>query len=186
MVSLFSLAVPIVVSAVLVFVASSFMHMVLTYHRHDYRKLPKEDEVMGALRGFSLPPGDYMLPCAGSSAAARDPAFLEKMSKGPVAIMTVVPSGPPAMGTSLTLWFVYAIVVNTFAGYIASRAVGPGTDYLEVFRFVSTAAFMGYSLALAQFSIWYRRNWGTTVRSMLDGLVYGLLTAGVFGWLWPR
>jgi hypothetical protein len=55
-----------------------------------------------------------------------------------------------------------------------------------VFRLVGTAAFMGYSLALLQHSIWYKRNWGTTLKSVFDGLLYGLLTAGVFGWLWPR
>jgi hypothetical protein len=81
---------------------------------------------------------------------------------------------------------VYCILVSVFAAYLTGRAVGPGTEYLEVFRFAGTTAFAGYSLALLQNSIWWRKNWGTTLRSMLDGLIYGLLTAGVFGWLWPR
>ena len=89
------------------------------------------------------------------------------------------------MGKSLLLWFVYVVVVTIFAAYIAGRALGPGTHYLLVFRFVGASAFMGYSLALPQQSIWYRRNWGTTLLSMFDGLVYALLTAGTFGWLWP-
>ncbi len=80
----------------------------------------------------------------------------------------------------------YILVVNTFAAYIAGRALGPGVDYLAVFRFVGAAAFLGYSLALAQSSIWAARAWTTTATSMFDGLVYGLLTAGTFGWLWPR
>jgi hypothetical protein len=100
--------------------------------------------------------------------------------------MTVAPGGPISMGSNLAQWFFYSIVVSVFAGYIASRAAGPGADYMTVFRFVGTAAFMGYSLGLAQHSIWYMRNWGTTLRSMFDGLVYALLTAGTFGWLWPR
>ena len=90
------------------------------------------------------------------------------------------------MTTSLVLWFLYSVVVSFFAAYIAGRAVGPGADYLTVFRFVGSTAFMGYSLALLQNSIWYKRNWGMTLKSMFDGLVYGLLTAGTFAWLWPR
>jgi hypothetical protein len=90
------------------------------------------------------------------------------------------------MASNLVLWFIYTVVVSFFAAYIAGRAVGPGSDYLVVFRFVGTTAFMGYALALPQNSIWYRRSWGTTLKSMFDGLVYALLTAGTFGWLWPR
>src|SRR5215475_4418598 len=100
--------------------------------------------------------------------------------------MTISPGGPPSMGKSLSLWFLYCLVVNFFSAYVASRALGSGAPYLSAFRFVGTAAFMGYSLALAQDSIWYRRSWNTTLKSMVDGLVYGLLTAGTFGWLWPR
>ena len=90
------------------------------------------------------------------------------------------------MSKSLTLWFLFIIVVNLFAAYVTGRALDPGADYLTVFRFVGTTAFMGYSLALLQQSIWFRRNWGSTAKSMFDGLVYALLTAGVFGWRWPQ
>jgi hypothetical protein len=186
MVPLPSLAVPILLSAVVVFVASSIIHMVLGYHRHDVRPMAKEDEVMAALRPFAIPPGDYALPCARSMQALKDPDFVAKMKAGPVAFVTVGPSGPPSMGKSLALWFVYSIVVSVFAAYIAGRALGPGAPYLAVFRFAGCSAFMGYSLALLQNSIWWRRNWGMTLRSMFDGLIYGLLSAGVFGWLWPR
>jgi hypothetical protein len=186
MVPLLSLVIPIFVSAVVVFVASSIVHMLLPFHRTDFRKLPKEDEVMDALRGFSVPPGDYAVPCAGSPEGMKHPEFLEKMKKGPVVFMTIVPSGPPSMGINLFLWFLYSVVVSIFAAYIAGRALSPGSHYLAVFRFVGCSAFMGYSLALLQNSIWYKRGWGATLRSMFDGLVYGLLTAGVFGWLWPR
>ena len=90
------------------------------------------------------------------------------------------------MGRSLALWFVYAIVVGIFAAYIAGHALAPGTRYAEVLRFAGCTAFLAYSLALLQNSIWYWRNWGATLRSMFDGLVYGLLTGAMFAWLWPR
>jgi len=186
MVSLPSLWLPIVLSAVLVFIASFILHMVLTYHVADYRKLPAEDDTMEALRKFSLPPGDYMVPNGGGTAAMKDPAFIAKMNKGPVVLMTVMPNGMPAMGGLLAQWFVYCLVVSVIAAYVASRAVGPGADYLQVFRFAGTTAFVAYSLALWQDSIWYRKSWATTARNNFDGLVYGLLTGGAFGWLWPN
>lgn len=186
MVPVLSLWVPIFLSAILVFVLSSIIHMVLTYHRSDFRRLPREDEVLDAFRNLRIAPGDYAAPHAGSPAGMKDPAYVEKVNKGPVVLMTVVPGGPPTMGTSLALWFLYAVMVSVFAAYIAGRALGPGAYYLEVFRFVGTAAFMGYSFALLQNSIWFKRNWGTTLKSVFDGLVYALVTAGTFGWLWPQ
>jgi hypothetical protein len=186
MVPVLSLWLPILLAAVIVFVASSLFHMVLTYHRSDYKKVPKEDEVMEALRRFSIPPGDYLFPCAASPSDMKAPGFVEKMKKGPVVWMTVMPSGPPSMGASLAQWFVYCVVVGIFAAYITGRALDRGADYLQVFRFAGCTAFIGYSLALWQNTIWYKRNWVTTFKSTVDGLVYGLLTAGTFGWLWPR
>lgn len=186
MVPVTSLALPILLSAVICFVASSVIHMFLPIHRNDLKKLPKEDEAMDALRRFNIPPGDYAIPCAGSPEAMKKPEFLEKRAKGPVAFMTVLPAGPMSMGRPLAEWFVYLIIVSWLAAYVTGRAVGSGADYLAVFRFAGTTAFIGYSMALPQNSIWWRRGWGMTIKTMLDGLVYGLLTGGVFGWLWPR
>lgn len=186
MVAMTSLWIPIVLSAVIVFVASSIIHMVLPYHRNDLRRVPKEDEMLDAIRRLDLPPGDYAVPHAGSMSGMKDPAFVEKMKKGPIALMTIAPGADPSMGRSLTLWFLYSILVSFFSAYITGRALGAGAPYLAVFRFVGATAFMGYSFALLQSSIWYRRSWGTTLKSVFDGFVYGLLTAGTFGWLWPR
>jgi hypothetical protein len=188
MVPITSLVVPIVLSAVLVFLASSVIHMALGYHRADYQRVPKEDEVQEALRRFALPPADYMVPAPPPGLGARDPGFVEKYKKGPVMIMTVMPPAPggtPAMGAQLVQWFVYCLVVALIAAYVAGRALAPGAPYLEAFRFAGTTAFVGYAMALPQYSIWYKRSWGTTLRSMFDGLVYGLLNGGAFGWLWP-
>jgi hypothetical protein len=183
---LLSLWLPILLSAVLVFVASSLLHMVLGYHAADWQKLPEEDAVQEALRRFQMPPGDYALPCPTSAAHQQSDEFKAKQAKGPVLVMTTWPSGPQNMTGSLVLWFVYAVVVGTVAALVAGTTIPPGADGHLVFHTVALVAFAGYSLALAQHSIWYHRRWRTTLVSMADGLIYALLTAGVFAWLWPN
>src|SRR5688500_17308499 len=121
-----------------------------------------------------------MVPRPTSREELRDPAFLQKVNEGPNLVLTVMPAGPFSMGRNLVQWFLYCLVVSLFAAYIASRALPPGTEYMQVFRFTGTTAFLGYSAALWQMSIWYRRAWSTTVKATIDGLIYALLTAGTF------
>ena len=185
MTGLFALWLPILLSAVIVFVASSVIHMVLPWHKSDYPKIPNEDRVRDALRPLAIPPGDYMVPRPSSRQEMASPEFAEKVKQGPNLIMTVLPPGPWKMGRNLTMWFLYTLVVGYFAAYVAGRALPPGAQYLAVFRFVGVTAFIGYAVALWQMSIWYRRAWSTTLKGTVDGLIYALLTAGTFGWLWP-
>ncbi|RLD24301.1 MAG: hypothetical protein DRI71_02945 [Bacteroidetes bacterium] len=185
MVSLTALWLPILLSAVLVFVLSSIIHMVFSYHESDFKGLPQEKEVMDALRSFNLEEGEYVMPKASGQAERNSDEYKEKMNRGPMGFLTIYPSGPPAMGKNLVLWFIYALVVSVFAAYIAGIALKPDAHYLSVFRFTGTTAFVGYSLGLIQNSIWYKRAWSATFKSMFDGLIYALFTAGVFGWLWP-
>ena len=186
MTALSSLWLPILVSSVFVFVASSLIHMLLPWHKGDYRKVPDQDRVMEALRPFGIAPGDYMLPRCSNMQEMCSPEYLDKLKKGPVAILTVMPNGMMSMARSMTLWFLYLVVVAVFAAYVAGRALPVGARYLSVFRFVGATAFIGYSVALWQMSIWYRRAWSTTFKATFDGLIFALLTAGTFGWLWPR
>lgn len=181
-----TLWLPILLSAVFVFVVSSLIHMVLKYHANDFKKLAEQDAIQAALRPFNIPPGDYCLPRADSMKEMKAPEFMEKLNKGPVAMITVLKSGSMNMGTSLLLWFLYSVVVSIFSAYIAWHAVPAGGSYLSVFRFAGCAAFMGYALALFQGAIWYGRNWCTVLKTVFDGLIYALVTAGVFGWLWPK
>ena len=181
-----ALWLPILLASVIVFVASSIIHMAPLWHRNDYPRLAQEDAVIAALRPLDLPPGDYMVPRASSMAEMGSPEFIDKMNQGPVLILTVVPKGPWSMGQNLSLWFVYCLVVSFIAAYVAGRALPAGAHYLAAFRFAGVTAFVGYSLALWQMSIWYKRAWISTLKGTIDGLIYALLTAGTFGWLWPR
>ena len=183
MVLIRSLWLPIVVSAVGVFVASFLIHMVLRYHRGDYRKVPAEDEVMDGLRKANIPPGNYFMPHASGPAEMKTPEYLEKKNRGPIAILTVM--SKPSMGKSLVQWFIYCLVISVFAAYVAGRASSPGVEFAEVVRFAGTTAFAGYALALWQNSIWYRVSWSATIKSTFDGLIYALITGAIFGWLWP-
>jgi hypothetical protein len=186
MVYLTELWLPILLSAVIVFVASSLIHMLLGYHRGDYKKLPDEQNLLEAIRKASVPPGNYTFPYSDSPRDMSSPEMIAKYNKGPVGLMQVLPSAPPFMPKYLALWFAYSVVISVFAAYLAGRTLGPGTPYLTVFRVTGTAAFIGYGLGNLPDSIWRAQLWSTTVKHVIDGLVYALLAAGVFGWLWPR
>jgi hypothetical protein len=186
MIPITTLWLPILIGAVLVFVASSVIHMLLPYHRNDFWKVPGEDAVMEALRPFDIPPGDYMLPHGGGPEAMKSEEFREKLDKGPIALFTVLPPGSASsMAPQLVQWLAYCLLVGIVAAYLGGRMLGPGAEYLDVFRVTGTVAFASYSMALMQRSIWYKASWSTTLKSMFDGLVYAALTAGAFGWLWP-
>src|SRR5213593_5078544 len=101
MTGLAALWLPILLSAVLVFVVSSVIHMVSPWHKSDYPKLSSEDRVMDALRPLAIPPGDYMMPRPSRRPELRTPQFLEKYKRGPVLMLTVWPGGSMYMGKQL-------------------------------------------------------------------------------------
>jgi hypothetical protein len=185
MISLLSLWQPILLASVIVFIASSIIHMAPLWHRNDFAALPGEDEVRKALQPLAIPPGDYFVPRP-AAGQMRSPEYKEKLVKGPVAVITVMPNGMINMTRNLGQWFVFLVVVSFFTAYIASRALGVGAAYPRVFQIAGATAFIGYSLALCELSIWYRRSWALTLKAFVDGLIYASLTAGTFGWLWPR
>jgi hypothetical protein len=186
MVSVTQLWLPVLLGAVLVFVASSIIHMVLGYHAGDYKKVPQEDEAMAAMRPFNLAPGDYAMPKPSSMAAMKDPAFQKKWAAGPIMFFTVMPAGQQEMAGQFIGWFLYSVFIGGVTAYVTGLAYAPGTDYMHIFRMATTVAFIGYVGSLPQFSIWYKRSWRTTLVGMFDGLIFGMLTAGALGWLWPR
>ena len=186
MITIASLWLPILLSAVVVFVASTIIHMGPFWHRNDFTRMPREGEVLDALRPLAIPPGDYFIPRASGTQEMRSREFKDKLNQGPVAVLTVMPNGPLPMQRSLVQWFVFLIVVSIFCAYIAGRTLPAGTPYLRVHQVVGATAFLAYALALCELSIWYRRSWSLTLKGALDGLIYAALTGGTFGWLWPH
>ena len=186
MTDLYALWLPILLSSILVFVVSSIIHMMLPWHSSDYPRLANQDQIMDALRPLAIPPGGYMIPMPSKSEDMASAEFAEKMKKGPVLILQVMPSGPWPMGRNLSLWLVYLVVVGLFAAYVAGLALPAGADAGRVMKFTGVTAFVGYTAALWQMSIWYRRSLSITVKATVDGAIYSLVTAGLFAWLWPR
>jgi len=180
-----ALWLPIVLSAVIVFIASSIMHMVLPYHRSDYSQLPEEDKIRATLRAANLKRGLYVFPfCTHEN--MKSPALQEKYKEGPVGFLNIMPSGPPAMPKFLVQWFVFCLLISFFTAYLTAHTIASGANYLVVFRVAGCAAFMAYGLARLSDGIWRGQRWSAVFKEVFDGLVYGLLTAGTFGWLWPR
>ena len=186
MVGLSALWMPIVLSAVFAWIASSLVHMVLKWHNNEYKAPPNQDALADAMRPFNLTPGEYMMPRPANMQEMSTPEFIEKRRKGPVALITVLDGGPPSMGKQLGLWFVLMLVISGFTAYIAGRTLGFGTPYLKVFRVVGAVAFASYAFGHWQYFIWWGKGLRSTITNSLDGLIYALVLAGTFGWLWPR
>ena len=185
MVTFAALWMPIVLATVLVVAASSVLWMLLPVHRSDVKGVPDEAGVMEVLRRQNLPPGQYALPYTADPGRMRDPEFARKLEAGPVGYITLIPTGRPAMGRRMLQWFLYALGVSVFVAYLTTRTLPPDADYLSVFRIAGTVAVVAYSAAIIPGAIWWGRPWRNVWKEVLDGVVYGLLTAGAFGWLWP-
>jgi hypothetical protein len=186
MVTLDALWMPIVLSAVLVFVASSLVWMALPHHKSDAVGLPDEEATLAVLRKQSLKPGLYRFPWMADMEAMKSPAMQEKIRQGPVGMLTIFRGDIFNMGRSMASWFVYLLVVGALVAYVAGRTLAPGEHYLQVFRVVGTVATLTHVGGHVPGAIWWGRPWSVVFKEIADGLLYGLLTAGAFGWLWPR
>jgi len=172
---------PIVVSAAICWAMSAVIWVVLKYHDSDYKKLNDEDAARTALKGHS--PGFYLIPFSLDPADAKNPDLKQKFEDGPIAFITMLPNGMPAMGGKMISMILYFLAVGVLCAYFVSRTLAPDADYLAVFRIAGTVAFVANSFAVIPESIWFGRPWSRTIKNTVDALIYGLLTGGVFGWL---
>ena len=184
-VALTELWLPILLAAAAVFVVSSLIHVASPLHKSDYKPLPDEERVLEAMREAGLQRGGYAFPFASSMKEMAEEGFISKQNQGPVGFMQVLPNGPIKMGGALVIWFLYSALLATFAGYIGTLCLSRGADYHEVFRITGTVALLGFATAPIQDSIWRGVRWAVTARFVAGGILYGLVTAGVFGAMWP-
>jgi hypothetical protein len=179
-----SLWLPVVVSAVVVFVLSSLAHMLLKHHKADYKRMPSEDAVANALRPVPSP-GLYMLPYCEHGPAMKDPKVIKRFEDGPNALVTVLRNGAPQMGKLLGQWFGLCLLVSFIAAYIARHTLAPGEQGMTVMQITGAVAFTGYALGYIQDSIWKGIPWSNSLRGIADAVVYSVATGGVFCLLWP-
>jgi hypothetical protein len=180
-----SLWLPVVVSTVAVFIASSIVHMVFRHHRRDYRQLPNEDAVAEVMRKGGAAPGLYAIPYCVDMSQMKDPAVVKKYADGPVALLALMRSGPPKLGKYLVQWALLCFFISFTAAYVARHTLAPGAPGLTVTRITGAVAFAGYGLGYFQDSIWKAIPWANSLRGVVDALVYAVVTGLIFALLWP-
>lgn len=180
------LVLPILLSAVAIFFASTVIHVGIKFHNPDYKKLPNEDEVAAAIRRGSPSAGEYVFPHCLEGSQKNSPEMQAKFAAGPIGMMYLRAPGELKIGPFLGKWFAYTVVVVALVAYVAKSTLAPGAPYLKVFQIVGATAWLAFSWQGPADSIWKGKPWVSTTRYFVDGLVYALLAAGVFGWLWPR
>jgi hypothetical protein len=180
-----SLWLAALVSAVAVWIVSAILHMALKYHRADYRQLANEDSVADALRKAGPAPGVYTMPYCTDGSQMKDPAMIKKYNDGPIAMITVLRNGPPAMGKYLVQWLGYCILASFLVAYIARHTLTAGTSGMEVMRVTGAIAFAAYAFGYLHDSIWQGIPWSNSIRGMIDAVVYALVTGLAFRLLWP-
>ena len=186
MVTLAALWLPILLSAVLVFFVSFLVHMVLRYHASDYTPLPNEEAVRAAIRAANPPPRQYIIPYCADPKDMEKPEIKQKFIEGPVGVLNLKAPAAPTMGPMLVQWFVFVLLVSLSVAYVASHTVDRGATYMDVFGIVGAIGFLAYAAGTVPAAIWMGKPWSVEVKEIFDGLLYGLVTAGTFGWLWPR
>jgi hypothetical protein len=186
MVAWSTLLLPALLSTVLVFIASSVIHMALKLHNPDYKKLANEDEVRAAIRKGTPAPGQYIVPHCVEGKDASSPEMLKKFEEGPNALVYVRANGGFKLGPFLGKWVLYSFIVSLLTAYVARTVLPAGTDYLKVFQVVGASAWLAYAWGGISDSIWKGKPWIVSFRGLGDGLVYAALTAGAYGWLWPK
>ncbi|HEX4824421.1 MAG TPA: hypothetical protein VFV19_08915 [Candidatus Polarisedimenticolaceae bacterium] len=180
-----TLWLPVVVSTVAVFFASFLVHMVLKYHKADVKQLPNEEAVRDALGKGSLAPGQYMTPYCVDNKQMKEPAMQEKFKKGPVAIVTVFPNGSD-MAKHMALWVGFCLLASFTAAYIARHTLSVAAAPRQILQITGAVAFVAYGYGNFVDTIWRGQPWGTTIRALIDSLIYAIVTAMIFCWLWPK
>jgi hypothetical protein len=176
---------PILLSAVAVFVVSSLFHMVIPIHKNDMHGMSNEEAVLEAMRAGDLSPGEYMFPFCGDMKEMGTPEFKARLERGPVAFMTVMPNGSLKFGASLVQWFVYSLLIGVLVAYVGDLSVEPGAGFSKAFQVLGTVAVLPYAVSYIQDFIWKGKSLNVVLKFMFEGVIYGLVTGAVFAWFWP-
>ena len=184
MVSLAQLWLPIVLSAVFVFFASSLLHMVLRFwHGSDGQAFSNEDAVAAAIRAGNSGAGMYLIPYC-KPEAMKDPAMQQKFSSGPVGAVFLRQPGAMNLGAFLAQWFAYCLLVSLVCAMLA-LVLPLGAPHHHVFHTVGLGALLAYACGPIPNAIWWGHPWKSAFKHVIDGAIYAVITGATFAWLWP-
>ncbi|QJR15113.1 hypothetical protein [Usitatibacter palustris] len=186
MVTLTQLWLPILLSAVAVFVASSLIHTVIKWHQSDYFKLGNEDDVRAVIRAGGARPGLYVIPHVLEGADCAKPEVLARFTEGPVGFLTLRPVGPPNIVKPLIQWFSLVLLIAIAVAALAAWTLPKNASFMTVTTIVGAITFLAYACGGPINGIWMGKPWRSAFKEILDGFVYAAATALVFAWLWPR
>ena len=184
--ALLSLWLPILLSAVVVFVISSLIHMVFKWHASDYNTLPNEDAVPDAIRAGNPAPGRYVTPFCKEMKDMGSEEMQKKYREGPVGHVTILPNGVPSMGKYLGIWFLWALVIAVVAAFLVVGIfdLHPARARAAA-KLFGAITFIAHGFGTVTESIWVGRPWSQSVKYLLDAALYAIGSAAVFYWLWP-
>ena len=180
-----AILLPVFVTAIVLFIASSIAWTVSPHHRQDWVGHPTEKEFLEQLAASEVPRGQYIFPFI-TPTEMKDPERMATYEKGPHGTLNVWGS-KPSMPRNLALTFLTFLVACFFIGYLTYSAVGTGetADFSKVFQIAGTAGLCTWCFSFIPNGIWFGKTLRSTVMDIADGFVYGILTGLSFGIMWP-
>jgi hypothetical protein len=180
---------PIVVSALLVFVLSAVTHMMVPFRLTEWGHLKTQDAIQASLRGTA--PGLYVFPTPADAKERGKPEAMQKVAEGPSGWLTLVHPGPMSWVRNLGLSLAMNLFVSFGAAYIATLTLGAVPLQLfpherVVFRVISTIGFFAYAAGPIYDAIWFWKPWKSLAMTAVDSLAYGLVMGVTFSMLWPK
>lgn len=180
-VELISLWLPILLTTVMLFFSGFICWMVLPNHKPDWKKLPNETEFLHKMAEWDIPKGNYAYPYAMDKESMEGENAKKAIEQGTFGTIQAW-GGQPSMGNNLLCQVGFLFVTNFCLAYLATLGVAPGADFMTVFRFVATAAFLTFTAAVVPGAIWFKNR---ITGHIIDGVIQAAIAGAVFAWLWP-
>ena len=182
-----SLWLPILLSAVAVWIASIVLGLPFFHHKTDWIGLPKgqEDALASFLRTSDVRPGNYLFPDFRTREAMESERVKKALNDGPVGHLSLWPT-PLGMGGKMAATFVVYLIVNTLIAYLTRVAIPGPASFARVFQVAGAAGVLAYGFAHLPSAIWWGAYRRTIVANVIDGMIYGCITGAIFAWRWPQ
>lgn len=182
---------PILVSGVVVWIASAIFWMAIGHHNKDRDTLPAgaDRELMATISRLNIAPGSYSFPDFSQVDKSLPPKERRAAQK---ALYNTHPQGllrvwrPINMGRNMALTFLFYLVSSTVIAYLAWAALPHGATFAKVFQVVGTAGVLAFTFASFPGDLWFQEKRRAMVMCLIDGVVLGLIAGAIFAWLWPR